>query len=113
MKVKAEEVPFCVGFMTVGHMLGIVFGTGISGALFANYARQALVKVFPHANETEISNAISGVNSALLGSAGPEKMSLAIHGITRAIQLAYVPILAARAICLLCSVSKRREKVFV
>ncbi|CAG7924820.1 unnamed protein product [Penicillium olsonii] len=113
MKVKPEEIPFCVGFMTVGQMLGIVFGTGISGALFVNFAQQALQKVFPSATEDEISNAISGVGSQLLRSASSEEYAAAIHGITEAIQLAYVPIIAAGAICLVCSLAMKHEKVFV
>ncbi|KAJ5216390.1 major facilitator superfamily domain-containing protein [Penicillium cinerascens] len=113
MKVKPEEIPFCVGFMTVGQMMGIVFGTGISGALFVNFAQQALQQVFPLTSEDEISNAISGVGSQLLRSASSEDYAAAIHGITRAIQLAYVPIIAAGAICLVCGLLMKREKVFV
>jgi hypothetical protein len=113
MKVKPSEIPFCVGFMTVGQMLGIVFGTGISGALFVNFAQDALRAVFPGADETQISNAISGLGSDLLQSAGAAKEALAVHGITRAIQLAYVPVIAAGSICLICSVLMKREKVFV
>lgn len=113
MKVKPTEIPFCVGFMTVGQMLGIVFGTGISGALFVNFSQDALRAIFPAADETQISNAISGLGSDLLQSAGAEREALAIHGITRAIQLAYVPVIAAGSICLICSVLMKREKVFV
>lgn len=113
MKVKATEIPYCVGFMTVGQMLGIVFGTGISGALFVNSAQNALRDVFPDASEDEISNAISGVGSELLSSAGPEKELAGIQGITRAIQLAYVPVIFAGSVCLICSLLMKREKVFV
>ena len=113
MKVKPSEIPYCVGFMTVGQMLGIVFGTGISGALFVNLAQDALRTVFPGADETQISNAISGVGSGLLQSAGSAEKAMAIHGITRAIQMAYVPVIAAGSICLICSVLMKREKVFV
>ncbi|KAA8645003.1 uncharacterized protein ATNIH1004_009214 [Aspergillus tanneri] len=62
---------------------GIVFGTGISGALFVNFAQQAVQKVFTLASEDEISNAISGVESQLLSSASGEHYSHATHGITR------------------------------
>lgn len=113
MKVKPTEIPYCVGFMTVGQMLGIVFGTGVSGALFVNSAQNALRAVFPHASETEISNAISGVGSELLRSAGPATELAGIHGITRAVQLAYVPVIFAGSVCLICSVLMKREKVFV
>lgn len=113
MKVKPTEIPYCVGFMTVGQMLGIVFGTGVSGALFVNSAQNALRAVFPGASETQISNAISGVGSELLRSAGPVKEMAGIHGITRAVQLAYVPVIFAGSVCLICSLLMRREKVFV
>ncbi|THC89877.1 hypothetical protein EYZ11_010665 [Aspergillus tanneri] len=59
---------------------GIVFGTGISGALFVNFAQQAVQKVFTLASEDEISNAISGVESQLLSSASGEHYSHATHG---------------------------------
>jgi hypothetical protein len=36
----------------------------------------------------------------------------AIGGLTRAIDLAFVPIIAAGAICVVCSVLMKREKVF-
>ncbi|KAG2418430.1 hypothetical protein HFD88_001531 [Aspergillus terreus] len=113
MKVKPTEIPYCVGFMTVGQMLGIVFGTGVSGALFVNSAQNALRAVFPGASETQISNAISGVGSELLRSAGPVKEMAGIHGITRAVQLAYVPVIFAGSVCLIFSLLMRREKVFV
>lgn len=113
MKVKASEIPYCVGFMTVGQMLGIVLGTGIAGALFVNSAQDSLRAVFPDASEEEISNAISGVGSELLTSAGPAKEQAGIQGITRAIQLAYTPIIFAGSVCLICSLLMRREKVFV
>lgn len=113
MKVKPEEIPYCVGFMTIGQMMGIVFGTGISGALFVNFAQQAVQRVFPLASEGEVSNAISGAGSKLLTSASAEEYALAIHGITRAIQLAYIPIITAGSICLVCALLMKHEKVFV
>ncbi|KAI1018731.1 hypothetical protein LB503_005555 [Fusarium chuoi] len=112
MKVKPTEIPYSVGFMTVGQMLGIVFGTGMSGALFVNYGQQALQRVFPNVSKTEIADALAGVGSGLIDSAKPDVKAEAIHGITRAIQLAYVPIIAAGSICLICSLAMRREKVF-
>ncbi|KAF6815309.1 hypothetical protein CSOJ01_03572 [Colletotrichum sojae] len=112
MKVAPGEIPYSVGFMTVGQMMGIVFGTGMSGALFVNYGQRALAKVFPHVSAGEISDALAGVGSGLIDSAPADVRAEAIHGITRAIQLAYVPIIAAGSICLICSVLMRREKVF-
>ncbi|KAM5343434.1 hypothetical protein ACJ41O_011971 [Fusarium nematophilum] len=112
MKVLPSEIPYSVGFMTVGQMLGIVFGTGMSGALFVNYGQRALAAVFPDVEAEEIADALAGVGSGLIESAPAEVRAEAIHGITRAIQLAYVPIIAAGSICLICSVFMRREKVF-
>lgn len=98
--------------MTCGQMLGIVLGTGMSGAIFINYSQQALVKIFPDASASEISDAIAGIASELINSSSADTRAEAIHGITRAIQLAYVPIIAAGAICIICSVLMKREKVF-
>jgi len=113
MKAKPSEIPYSVGFMTVGQMLGIVFGTGSAGAIFVNYSQQALRDVFPNAPTYEIHEAISGAASRLIQEATPAVRAEAIHGITRAIQLAYVPIIAAGAICLICGIAMKREKVFV
>ncbi|KAH8907861.1 MFS general substrate transporter [Coniochaeta sp. PMI_546] len=112
MKVKPSEIPYSVGFMTVGQMMGIVLGTGMAGALFINYAQQALARTFPSASPQEIANAVAGVGSELINNAPPQARAEAIHGITRAIQLAYVPIIAAGSICLICSLAMKREKVF-
>ncbi|PHH92661.1 hypothetical protein CDD83_6265 [Cordyceps sp. RAO-2017] len=112
MKVDASEIAYSVGFMTCAQMLGIVIGTGMSGALFINYSQQALARVFPQASASELADAIAGIASQLINSASAEKKAEAIHGITRAIQLAYVPIIAAGTICLICSLFMRREKVF-
>lgn len=112
MKVLPSEIPYSVGFMTVGQMIGIVLGTGMSGALFVNYGQRALAAVFPDVPASEISDALAGVGSGLIDSASADVRAEAIHGITRAIQLAYVPIIAAGSICLVCSVLMRREKVF-
>ncbi len=112
MKVKPEEIAYSVGFMTSGQMLGIVFGTGLSGALFINYSMQALQKVFPEAPAKAIADAIAGVGSDLIDKATPKVRATAIAGLTRAIDLAFVPIIAAGAICVVCSVLMKREKVF-
>ncbi|KAJ3525990.1 hypothetical protein NM208_g11401 [Fusarium decemcellulare] len=112
MKVLPNDIPYSVGFMTVGQMLGIVFGTGMSGALFVNYGQQYLSAVFPDVPASEIADALAGVGSGLIESASSDARAEAIHGITRAIQLAYVPIIAAGSICVICSVFMRREKVF-
>ncbi|KAG8156488.1 hypothetical protein KVR01_013592 [Diaporthe batatas] len=112
MKVEPSEIPYCVGFITMGQMLGIVFGTGLAGAIFVNRSEQALAVVFPNASKQEISDAIAGVASTLITSAPSEVQAQAIHGITRAIQLAFVPIIAAGSICLICSLAMKKEKLF-
>lgn len=112
MKVAPTDIPYCVGFMTVGQMLGIVFGTGMAGAVFVNRSEQALAALFPNATQNEISGAIAGVTSTLISSASPDLRAQAIHGIVKAIQQAYIPIIAAGAICLVCSLLMKREKVF-
>ncbi|CAM1505800.1 Fc.00g114370.m01.CDS01 [Cosmosporella sp. VM-42] len=61
MKVKPTEMAYSVGFKTDGQMLGIVFSTSMSRAVFVNYAQQALAHVFPDATKDEITNAIEGV----------------------------------------------------
>ncbi|KAJ9148980.1 Aurofusarin/rubrofusarin efflux pump AFLT [Pleurostoma richardsiae] len=112
MKVKPGEIPYSVGFMTVGQMLGIVLGTGIAGAVFVNHAQQALSRTFPHASAGEVADAIAGVGGELITTAPPAVRAEAVHGINRAIQLAYVPIIAAGSVCLICSLAMKREKVF-
>lgn len=112
MKFQRSEIPFYVGFVPVGHIGGLVFGPGISDALFVNFAQQTM-KILPMASADEDSNAASGVDSQLLKTATSEEHAAAIHGITRAIQLASVPIIAAGAICLVCSLQIKHEKVFV
>ncbi|KAJ2897833.1 hypothetical protein MKZ38_004346 [Zalerion maritima] len=112
MQVKPEDIPYSVGFMTVSQMIGITLGTGISGALFVNQAQDGLAKVFPNATSAEISDAVAGVGSQLIESAIPAVRAEAIHLVTNAIQLAYIPIIAAGSISLVCSVLMKREKVF-
>ncbi|KAK3938034.1 major facilitator superfamily domain-containing protein [Diplogelasinospora grovesii] len=112
MKVEAADIAYSVGFMTVSQMLGIAIGTGMSGALFVNYAHEGLQQVFPNATSNQISAAVAGVGSTLIGSAEPGTAAVAIHTVARAIDFAFVPIFVAGGLSLICSLLMKREKVF-
>ncbi|KAK2022697.1 hypothetical protein LX32DRAFT_629449 [Colletotrichum zoysiae] len=111
--VAAKDMAYSVGFMTVSQTLGIALGTGLSGALFVNYAHQGLARIFPNASAEAISSAASGANSALLKDADVETRARAVHTIAGAIQNAFAPMLAAGAIAFLCSFFLKREKLFI
>ena len=112
VSVAAADLASSVGFMTVSQMLGIALGTGMSGALCVNYVHQGLARVFPGAPAEAISSAASGVSSALLNSADAATRARAIHAIARAIQTAFVPILASGVLSFLASLFMKREKLF-
>ncbi|KAM4065484.1 major facilitator superfamily protein [Hirsutella rhossiliensis] len=112
MKVAAKDIPSSVGFMTVSQMLGIALGTGMSGAIFVNFANHGLERLFPNATPQEISSALAGVGSELVNSSGSDVAAAAIHAIARAIRSAFVPVLATGALSLICSLFMKREKVF-
>jgi len=109
---SAAEITFSVGFMTVAQMLGIAIGTGMSGAIFINTAEQGLRSLFPHASAADISAAVAGIGSGLISSAGPVVEAEAVHAIARSIELAFLPVVAAGAGALLCSLTMKCERVF-
>lgn len=110
--VDASDIPYSVGFMTVSQMLGISIGTGLSGALFVNYAHAGLEHVFPDSPAEDIASAASGVSSALLAAADAETRARAISAIADAILNAFVPIMVGGAFSLVFSVFLKREKLF-
>ena len=112
MKVGATDIAYSVGFMTVSQMLGITLGTGISGAIFVNQAHHGLQRLFPSASAEEISSAVAGVGSDLIGKASKELASTAIHVIALAIRDAFVPVFVTGAIAFLCSLAMKKEKLF-
>jgi hypothetical protein len=112
MKVAASDIAYSVGFMTVSQMLGIALGTGMSGALFVNQAHSGLQRVFPSASTEEISSAVAGVGSDLIGKASEEVAAAAIHVIALAIQDAFVPVFVTGAVAFACSLAMKKEKLF-
>lgn len=112
MKVAASDIAYSVGFMTVSQMLGIAFGTGMSGAVFVNQAHAGLQRLFPEASAEEISSAVAGVGSELISKASIETAAAAIHVIALAIQDAFIPIFVTGAIAFLCSLAIKRERLF-
>ncbi|EUC43974.1 hypothetical protein COCMIDRAFT_38169 [Bipolaris oryzae ATCC 44560] len=112
VKVTASDIAYSVGFMTVSQMLGIAFGTGISGAVFANQAHSGLERLFPDASAEQISAAVAGVGSDLINKASKETAAAAIHIIALAIQDAFIPVFVTGAISFLCSWAMKREKLF-
>lgn len=112
LKVAASDIAYSVGFMTVSQMLGISLGTGISGAVFVNQAHSGLQRIFPGAPVEDISSAVAGVGSDLIGKASKDVASAAIHAIALAIQDAFIPVYVTGAISFLCSIGMKKEKLF-
>ena len=112
VKVAASDIAYSVGFMTVSQMLGIAFGTGMSGAVFVNQAHDGLQRIFPNASADEISSAVAGVGSDVIDKASKETASAAIHVIALAIQDAFIPVFVTGAISFLCSWAMKKEKLF-
>lgn len=112
VKVAASDIAYSVGFMTVSQMLGIAFGTGMSGAVFVNQAHTGLHGLFPNASVEQISAAVAGVGSDLIDKASKETAAAAIHIIALAIQDAFIPVFVTGAIAFLCSLAMKREKIF-
>ncbi|TLD09734.1 hypothetical protein PspLS_11378 [Pyricularia sp. CBS 133598] len=110
--VDPSEIPYAVGFMVVSQMMGISIGTGMSGALFVNYAHAGLEHIFPDSSAEEIASAVSGVSSELLAAADAETQARAISAIADALQNAFVPIMVGAAISFLLSLFLKREKLF-
>ncbi|KAI6284783.1 hypothetical protein MCOR27_002545 [Pyricularia oryzae] len=110
--VDPKDIPYAVGFMTVSQMMGISIGTGMSGALFVNYAHAGLERIFPDSPAADIASAVSGVSSELLAAADAETQARAISAIADALQNAFVPIVVGAAISFLLSLFLKREKLF-
>ncbi|KAF3404629.1 putative efflux pump gsfJ [Talaromyces pinophilus] len=110
-----EDIPAAIGFINVAQIGGIMHSLAISGAIFQNYAFRYVSEALAdlHLTAGEIQSAIAGTTSTVLKNLSPEDQALATQAIVHAMQKVYILILVAGAVCFICGVLMRREKLFM
>ena len=112
IKVSRDEVPVVIQFINVAQSGGILMALTISTVVFQNIAYEDLLAILGKAGYApiDIRAAIAGARSTVLESAPPALKAAAIDAIVRAIDDAYILVIAAGALQLICALFLKREK---
>lgn len=111
-KVSADEIPVAIQFINVAQSGGILMALTISSVVFQNIAYKDLLAILGPAGYSPIDMraAIAGARSAVLESAPPALKIAATNAIVHAIDDAYVLVIAAGALQVVCASLLKREK---
>ena len=99
-KVSKDEVPVVIQFINVAESGGILMALTISTVVFQNIASKDLLAILGTAGYApiDIRAAIAGARSTVLESATPALKAAAIDVVVRAINDAYILVIAAGAL---------------
>jgi hypothetical protein len=78
---------------------GIAVGLSISGAVFVNSAKNALISLLPHVPVAQIQEIISGTSSALFESLDDGERDLVLDAIVKALQKVFIVAYVGAAVC--------------
>lgn len=121
IKVAMDErhgprmIPDAISFINMAQIGSIVHALAISGTVFQNLAFQNLQHALAGRGFTdaELHGAISGAQSQVISSAGPEVRALAVSAIIKAMDRVYILVIVAGAFCLLSSLPMKWERLFM
>ena len=114
-KVRPDRVSDANGFINFSQIGAIVIALTISSTVFQNigfrYVKNALEGL--GFTDQDIRAALAGAKSRVFTSVTPEVRDKVIEGVVKAINYAYILVIVAGAVILLCSFAMKREKLFM
>ncbi|KAF9639913.1 hypothetical protein BFW01_g11719 [Lasiodiplodia theobromae] len=110
--VSQEDTANGIAYMMLAQFIGIVFGLGVSGAVFINSATQALQVLLPNVPVQQIRSIISGTSSNAMKAVPVEQRGLVLATVVDALRKVFIPAYAAAAVALIVSVFLKRNRAF-
>ncbi|KAI9845252.1 MAG: hypothetical protein M1837_005008 [Sclerophora amabilis] len=113
-KVPGHQVPSAISFVNVAQIGAIVIALTVSGTIFQNMSFNGISSVLAEENLSaeEIRSVITGAQSTVFAELSPELRTAAVDVLVKVIGRIYYLVVVAGALCLLCSVFLKREKLF-
>jgi len=110
--VDTEDIPPAVGFITLAQFLGITMALAIANSVFLNESEKGIAQILPDVPLAEIRAAINGAASDFVKSLDGEMRMRVLGAIVKAIDKAYILVVAAGSLVALLSLLMKREKLF-
>jgi MFS family permease len=114
LKVESTDVVHSISLQNVSQIGSTVICLVIAGQVFQSVAANNLTSVLAGQgfSQEDIHNAIAGAQSALFEQLSGDLKDLALEAITGAMQKAFILVIVAGALELVCAVAMRRERLF-
>ncbi|PVI05408.1 putative MFS drug efflux transporter [Periconia macrospinosa] len=110
--VDPENIPPAVGFITLAQFLGITMALAISNSVFLNESEKGIAQILPNVPLTEIQAAINGAASQFVKNLDSETRGRVLGAIVKAIDKAYILVIAAGSLVASLSFLMKRERLF-
>ncbi|KAI9682290.1 MAG: hypothetical protein M1817_000344 [Caeruleum heppii] len=112
-KVKPEEIPLAVGFITCAQIGGATISLAIANSVFLNQSATKITQILPDLPASTVREAIAGAGSAFFRSLAPDIRAEVLKAIVEAISQVYILVITEASLAIILSVFMKREKLFM
>jgi MFS family permease len=112
-KVKMEDIPSAVGFITNAQVSGIAIALSTAEAIFLNESATRIHALFPALSMEQVNSMITGVGSTSVTMLPEATKEVALQVIIFAISRTYILVLTAGCLTIVLSLFMKREKLFM
>lgn len=113
VKVKPEEIPLAIGFMSMGQIGGATIALAIANSVFLNRATNGIAALLPTVPRGEIQGAVAGAGSTFFQSLDPSIKRAVLTVVTEAIDRIYILAITGAALSIVLSLFMSRERLFM
>lgn len=112
-KVKMEDIPLAVGFITNAQVSGIAIALSTAEAIFLNESATRIHALFPALSMEQVNSMITGVGSTSVTMLPEATKEVVLQVIIFAISRTYILVLTAGCLTIVLSLFMKREKLFM
>lgn len=112
-KVKPDEIPSAVGFITLAQIGGGTISLAIANSVFLNQATGKIAALLPDVPLETVRGAVAGGGSAFFRTLSDDIKAKVLHIVVEAISRVYILVITAGALAVVLSVFMKRERLFM
>ena len=112
-KVKPEDIPLSIGFITAGQVGGGTIALAIANSVFLNQSANEISKILPDVPKTTIQATISGAGSSFFNSLDAKTKAQVLQAIVGSLDKAYILAITGGALVTVLSLLLKKEKLFM
>ena len=113
VKVKPQEIPLAIGFITAAQIGGATIALSISNSLFLNDSTNKIAKILPDSDPKTIQGAVAGAGSSLFRTLDDATRTRVINAIVDSMDKVFILGITAGALALVLSLFMKHEKLFL